>query len=84
MENKIKFNNGWCFALINGRTAEIYFNEKVGPYAHCCIERKEYSKREQKMIDFDIKKHQFSYRKGYYFDKLKKIRYKIKNPFAIK
>lgn len=84
MKKEIKFNNGWCFAIINGRLAEIYFDEKAGPYAHCYIERKEYNKREQKMIDADIKKCQFSYRKGYYFDKLKKIKFKIKNPFAKK
>ncbi len=65
----MRFNTGWCFAKINGRLAEIYFNKKDGIFGYCYIKREEYTKREQKMIDSDIKKHQFIYRKGYYIDK---------------
>lgn len=65
----IKFNDGWCFATINGRLAEIHFHKKWGIYAHCYIKREEYSKKEQKMIDSDIKNYQFIYRKKYYIDK---------------
>lgn len=65
----IKFNDGWCFAIVNGRLAEIHFDSKYGIWGHCYVERKEYNKKEQKMIDSDIKKYQFIYRKGYYFDK---------------
>lgn len=75
-DQKVKFNSGWCFAIVNGCLAEIYFKEKYGIYAHGYIERKEFDKREQKMIDADIKKFQFSYRKGCYFDKILKIRHR--------
>lgn len=36
----------WCFAIINGRLAEIYFNEtKKGPkfLGHCYVEKSEYT-----------------------------------------
>ena len=71
-----KFNSGWCFATMNGRLVEIYFNSKYGIYVHCYVERKEFNKRERKMIDSDIKKYQFAYRKGYYFDKLTGVKSK--------
>jgi len=76
-DSKVKFNDGWCFAVVNGRLAEIYFKEKYGIYAHGYIERKEFDKREQKMIDADIRKYQFFYRKGCYFDKVLKIRHRV-------
>lgn len=76
-KNNIKFNDGWCFAIVNGRLSEIYFAKKFGIYAHCYIQRSKFSKREQKMIDADIKKCVFSYRKGYYYDKIKKLKYKV-------
>ncbi len=75
-EKKLKFNDGWCFAIINGRLAEISFHKKYGIYGHCYVRRGEYGKREQKMIDADIKKCRFIYRKGYYIDKLTGIKSK--------
>lgn len=66
----------WCFAIVNGRLAEIHFQRKYGIYGHCYVEREEYSKREQKMIDADIKKCRFVYRKGYYTDRLTGIKSK--------
>jgi len=72
----VKFNDGWCFAKVNGRLAEIHFDKKYGVYAHCYIKREEYSKQEQKMIDEDIKKCRFIYRKGYYLDKLTSMKSK--------
>jgi hypothetical protein len=68
--SSIKFNTGWCFALLNGRLAEIYFDQKSGVHSHCYVQREEFSKNEQKMIETDIKKHQFTYRKKVYRDKL--------------
>lgn len=65
----IKFNNGWCFAIVNGRLAEIYFDKNYGIFGHRYVERRDYSKREQRMVDSDIKRHQFIYCKGYYIDK---------------
>ena len=54
-ENNITYGNGWCFALVNGRLAEIFFDRKFGIWGYCCVKRKEYNKREQRMIDADIK-----------------------------
>ena len=78
MESKkgLEYNDGWSFAKVNGRLAEIHFDKKYGVYAHCYIKREEYSKQEQKMIDEDIKKCRFIYRKGYYLDKLTSMKSK--------
>jgi hypothetical protein len=76
-KNNIKFNDGWCFAIVNGRLAEIHFAKNLGIWAHCYIKRSEFSKKEQKMIDADIKKCVFSYQKGYYYDKIRKIKHKV-------
>lgn len=76
LKKKLKFNDGWCFATVNGRLAEIYFKKKYGVHSHCYVKREEFNKREQKMIDADIKKCQFVYRKGYYLDKLTGIKSK--------
>jgi hypothetical protein len=65
-KESIKFNRGWCFALVNGRLVEIFFDEEHGIYGHCYVKKEEYSKREQRMIHSDIKKYQFLYRKGCY------------------
>lgn len=71
----IKGKMGWSFALLNGRLVEIYFeNGKglAGISGHCYVARKEFkTKREQKMIDADIKKYQFTYRNKKYRDKNK-------------
>jgi len=58
----------WCFAIVNGRLAEIFFDKKKknGIWGHCYVKREKYSKAEQKMIDSDIKKCKFTYRKGNY------------------
>ena len=71
----------WCFATINGRLAEIYFNEtKKGPkfLGHCYVQKSEYkTKREQKWIQENLVKHRFSYRnkqyKGCYDNKIFKL-----------
>ena len=52
-----KFNSGWCFAVVNGRLAEIYFDKKYGIYGHCYVKRNEFNKKEQKIINLDIKKY---------------------------
>lgn len=60
----------WCFAIINGRLAEIYFNEtKKGPkfLGHCYVEKLEYTTRkEQKWIEIDTAKFKFSYKNKKY------------------
>jgi len=72
-----KFNNGWCFAVVNGRLAEIYFDKKYGIFGHCYVEKNDYSKREQRMINSDIKKYQFIYRRKYYIDKKRRIKQRV-------
>ena len=65
----------WCFALINGRLAEVFFDkEKSGPkiFGHCYIRKEEYTtKRERKMIEKDTKRFQLSYRNKMYRDKIR-------------
>ena len=60
----------WCFAIINGRLAEIFFEKKrnkIEFLGHCYVKKEEYkTKKEQKMITEDTKKFKFSYRKGEY------------------
>ena len=63
--------------MVNGRLAGIYFREKYGIYGHVYIKRGDYSKREHKMIDTDVKKFQFVYRNKSYFDKILKQNFKI-------
>lgn len=73
MKKKIKkaeFNDGWCFAVVNGRLAEIHFMKKYGIWGHGYVKREEFNKREQKMINSDIKRCQFTYRNNSYFDKI--------------
>ena len=79
----IKFNSGWCFATMNGRLAEISFDSKYGVYAHCYVKRGEFNKREQKMIDSDIKKYQFTFRNGYYFDKKQGTKQKVVSMYKV-
>ena len=79
-KNNIKYNDGWSFAIVNGRLAEINFAKGFGVWSHAYIDRSSFkTKREQKMIDADIKKCIFSYWKGYYHDKIRNIRYKAPN-----
>lgn len=66
----IYFNDGWCFAIVNGRLAEIFFKRKLGVWGHCYVERATYSKKERRMIEADINKFQFAYWNGRYRDKL--------------
>lgn len=60
----------WCFATINNRLAEIYFDEtKKGPKirGHCYVKKKEYkTKKEQKLIIEDTAKFRFVYRNRKY------------------
>jgi len=57
----------WSFAIINNRLVEIYFELKRGKIdinGYCYVNREEYTtKKEQKMIDEDMKHLRFSYRK---------------------
>lgn len=71
----------WSFALVNNRLAEVYFdhNKNGDPFmrGHCYVNVEEYpTKKEQKWIEADTKKFQFSYRKGRYRDKQRGIQLK--------
>lgn len=50
---------GWCFALINGKLAEIFFDQKKNErifFGHAYVKESEYkSKREKIWIGKDIK-----------------------------
>jgi len=61
----------WCFAIVNNKLAEIYFNKtKAGKpkiWGHCFVNRKDYkTKQEQKWIDLDTKKVKVIYRNKKY------------------
>ena len=66
----------WCFALVNKRLAEIYFNTtrngKRKINGHCYIRKSEFkTKREQKWIRTDTERVRLVYRKGKYYNKNK-------------
>lgn len=69
-------NDGWCFAIINHRLGEIYFKKGKGIHGHCYIDRKTFNKREQRMIDVDIKRFHFTYRNKFYFDRKRGIKHR--------
>lgn len=64
--------NGWCFAIVNGKLAEIFFhndykNRKSKIFGYCYLEDKEYkTKREQEQINKDISKYNLLFEKGKY------------------
>ncbi len=64
----------WCFAIVNKRLAEIYFekNKKgIKFIGHCYVKESEYKlKKEKEWIKKDIVKVQLVYRSGNYRNKL--------------
>ena len=60
----------WCFAIVNGRLAEIFFEKKgnnIDFLGHCYVKKEEYkAEKEQRMITEDTKKFRLTYRKGDY------------------
>ena len=65
----------WCFAIVNGRLAEIYFDKTKHGLAmcgHCYVDKESFSKREQKMIDKDISRFLITYRNNRYYDRVHK------------
>lgn len=65
-------NMNWCFAIINNKLSEIYFEKERGKIViigHCNVERGHYkTKKEQRYIEEDTKKFQLRYRKKIYKD----------------
>ena len=64
----------WCFAIINNRLAEIYFEKHQGSIkflSHCYVKKADYkSEKEKRWIAEDIIKVKLIYRKGKYKSKL--------------
>ena len=60
----------WCFALVNNRLAEVYFNEtRRGPRitGHCYVKMEDFSTaKEKKWIKKDTEKLRFIFRKRRY------------------
>lgn len=60
----------WCFATINGKLAEIFFEKekkKLNIQGHAYVKKSEYkTKQEKAWIEKDTRKFRFSYRKGLY------------------
>jgi len=65
---------GWCFAIVNGKLAEVFFDEnrnkkrrKIAIWGHCYIKRSEYkTKQEKKSIADDTKEMKIIWRKKRY------------------
>ena len=60
----------WCFAIVNGRLAEIFFEKKGNKLkflGHCYVKKEEYkTQKELRWIDEDTKKFKLIYRKSKY------------------
>lgn len=60
----------WCFAIINNKLAEVYFERTKGEpkiLGHCYIKQDEYrTKKDQTMIEEDILTNKLGDRKGQY------------------
>lgn len=71
-------NDGWCFATINNRFGEIHFAKGFGIWGHAYEDKSSFkTKKEKDMIKKDLKKYHFTYRNGFYFDKINKLKTKI-------
>jgi len=61
----------WCFAIVNNKLAEIYFDKKKNGqkkiWGHCYVKKKDYkTKQEQKWIIEDTKRVKMVYRNKKY------------------
>lgn len=77
----------WCFAIINGRLAELFFDREEDEkepkiLGHCYVSKSEYkTKREQRMIEKDTERYRFSYRNKKYRDTFTKKSFRLR-PFV--
>ena len=83
---KIKMYNqtmSWCFAIVNGKLAEIFFERKKGKLkflGHCYVKKSEHKTiQELKWIKKDSEKFNFNYRNGKYKDKITGKLYALNN-----
>ena len=62
----------WCFALVNGRLAELYFEKRRGKpviLGHAYVQESDFKTiREQRYIAADTKKYRLTYRNRTYTD----------------
>jgi hypothetical protein len=62
----------WSFGKVNGKLAEVYFENKRGkshPYAHCFVQKEKYkTKSEQKWIEEDLKRVNLKFENYKYTD----------------
>lgn len=62
----------WCFAKVNNKLAEIYFEKKRGKIkflGHVYVQKKEYkTKNELRWIEEDIKKIKLLYKNKKYIE----------------
>ena len=62
----------WCFAKVNSKLAEIYFEKKRGKtkfLGHCYVKKSEYkTKRELAWIEEDTKKVKLDYKNKKYIE----------------
>lgn len=74
----IMSDSGWCFAIINGKLAELFFEktkDKIKFVGHSYVKSEEYrTKREQRMIKENTAKYQFSYKNRKYKNLIKHIK----------
>ena len=69
---KIDLKSGWQFCLINGKLAELFFHKGIID-GYCYVHAKDYkTKEEQKWIEEDIKNLRILFRKGKYWDMIRK------------
>lgn len=71
MKKRFPETDGWCFALVNGRLAEIWWRKKKNGdrqvVAHGYVERKSFkTKKELAWIEKETKRNRFSYRNQKY------------------
>lgn len=73
--------NGWCFAKVNNKLAEIFFERRRGKlifFGHCYVKRADYkTRRDQKWINSDIKKYDFIYKNKEYADRKTGEKFKL-------
>lgn len=66
---------GWCFAIVNGKLAELFFEKENGVIkmlGHAYVKESEHrTKREKLWIKRDTARYKFSYRKSKYKDLLR-------------
>lgn len=76
--------SGWCFAKVNNRLAEIFFErkgKKLVFYGHCYVDESEYkTKRDKQWINSDIKKYNFIFKNKEYIDRKTGEKFKLTPP----